>query len=70
MAEIACDVALLPVSGKYVMTADEAAGAARDLQPQVAVPMHYGKIVGSQRDAKRFAEILKNEMAVVIKQKE
>jgi L-ascorbate metabolism protein UlaG (beta-lactamase superfamily) len=42
MAEIECDVALLPVSGTYTMTAEEAAEAARVLAPQIAVPMHYG----------------------------
>jgi L-ascorbate metabolism protein UlaG (beta-lactamase superfamily) len=57
MAEIECDVALLPVSGKYVMTADEAVAAARDLQPQVAVPMHYGAgVVGTEADARRFRD--------------
>ena len=37
------DVALLPVSGVYVMTAQEAAEAARRIQPRVAVPMHWGR---------------------------
>ena len=56
MSEIACDVALLPVSGTYVMTADEAVAAARDLQPSVVVPMHYGAVVGSEADAHRFRD--------------
>ncbi|MCE5312475.1 MAG: MBL fold metallo-hydrolase [Nitrospiraceae bacterium] len=60
------DVALLPVSGTYVMTADEAANAALDIKPKVAVPMHYGSIVGSSSDAKKFAELLKGKIPVVI----
>jgi L-ascorbate metabolism protein UlaG (beta-lactamase superfamily) len=57
MAQIDCDIALLPVSGTYVMTADEAVAAARDIQPQVAVPMHYaGGVVGTVDDARRFQE--------------
>ena len=40
------DVALLPVSGTYVMTAGEAAEAARRIQPRVAVPMHWGEQAG------------------------
>ena len=48
------DVALLPVSGTYVMTAEEAAQAARAINPKVAIPMHYGTIVGTLADAKRF----------------
>jgi L-ascorbate metabolism protein UlaG (beta-lactamase superfamily) len=50
------DVALLPVSGTYVMTAPEAAEAARRIQPRVAVPMHWGRDVGSEADAREFAE--------------
>jgi L-ascorbate metabolism protein UlaG (beta-lactamase superfamily) len=50
------DVALLPVSGVYVMTAGEAAEAARRIQPGVAVPMHWGEHIGSYEDARAFAE--------------
>lgn len=59
------DVALLPVSGKYVMTAVEAARAAKLLHPKVAVPMHYGSIVGSVEDAKQFQKLC-SEMVVEI----
>ena len=58
MADIDCDLALLPVSGTYVMTAEEAAEAARTIGPRVAVPMHYGAgIVGTATDAERFAAL-------------
>jgi L-ascorbate metabolism protein UlaG (beta-lactamase superfamily) len=70
MKDLEVDIALIPVSGTYVMDVDEAVEAARAIKPKIAVPMHYGKIVGSEEDAKRFAEALKNEMTVVIKQKE
>jgi L-ascorbate metabolism protein UlaG (beta-lactamase superfamily) len=49
------DVALLPVSGVYVMTAQEAAEAARRIQPRVAVPMHWGSHIGTEHDARTFA---------------
>jgi L-ascorbate metabolism protein UlaG (beta-lactamase superfamily) len=48
------DVALLPVSGTYVMTAREAAEAARRIQPRVAVPMHWGGNIGTREDAEEF----------------
>lgn len=71
MTGLAPDVALLPVSGTYVMTADEAAKAARQIKPRVAVPMHYGAIVGSDADAKKFAKLLEGSgIQVVIKTKE
>jgi L-ascorbate metabolism protein UlaG (beta-lactamase superfamily) len=71
MAGLAPDVAFLPVSGTYVMTADEAAAAARAIRPKTAVPMHYGSIVGSDADASRFAELLAGSgIQVVVKRKE
>ncbi len=60
MKSIQCDIALLPVSGTYVMTAEEAAEAAAAINPKIAVPMHYGAIVGSQADAERFKSLVGN----------
>jgi L-ascorbate metabolism protein UlaG (beta-lactamase superfamily) len=58
MDQVTCDVALLPVSGTYVMTAEQAATAAEKLQPRVAVPMHYGAgVVGTVEDAERFLRL-------------
>lgn len=51
------DVALVPVSGMYVMTAEEAAEAVRVIRPRRAIPMHYAAIVGSDEDARRFARL-------------
>jgi len=53
---VGVDVALLPVSGTYVMTAAEAAEAARRIQPRIAVPMHWGSHLGTRADADAFAE--------------
>ncbi len=64
------DIALLPVSGTYVMTADEAVQAALDIKPKVAIPMHYGAIVGSENDAATFAKALKGKIEVVILEQE
>jgi len=58
MKGLSCDIALLPVSGKYVMTAEEAASAAKIIKPKIAIPMHYGAIVGSEADAERFKTLL------------
>jgi L-ascorbate metabolism protein UlaG (beta-lactamase superfamily) len=70
MKNLDVDIALIPVSGTYVMNVDQAIEAARAIKPKIAVPMHYGKIVGAEDDAKKFAAALKNEMTVVIKEKE
>jgi L-ascorbate metabolism protein UlaG (beta-lactamase superfamily) len=66
MKNLKVDIALLPVSGTYVMTAEEAIKAALDIKPNTAIPMHYGSIVGSADDAKKFAEGLKGKIEVVI----
>ena len=54
MREVRCDVALLPISGTYVMTAEEAAKACGMISASVVVPMHFGDIVGTAADAARF----------------
>jgi L-ascorbate metabolism protein UlaG (beta-lactamase superfamily) len=66
MAGYAADIALLPVSGTYVMTADEAAQAALAINPKVAIPMHFGSIVGADADARRFAAVLAGKIRVNI----
>ena len=47
-------VAFLPIGGTYTMDSGEAAGLARSISPQLAVPMHFGFVVGSPSDADRF----------------
>jgi L-ascorbate metabolism protein UlaG (beta-lactamase superfamily) len=56
MGSIETDIALLPVSGTYVMTAEEAVEAAKIIQPQLAIPMHVAGGIGSLADAERFQE--------------
>ncbi len=50
-------LALLPASGTYVMTAEEAASAAGIIRPDIAIPMHWGAIVGTRQDAERFKNL-------------
>ncbi|PIN90098.1 Zn-dependent hydrolase [Candidatus Pacearchaeota archaeon CG10_big_fil_rev_8_21_14_0_10_34_76] len=55
-------VALLPVSGKYVMDAEAAAEAASLISPDFAIPMHYGAgVIGSREDAEHFVELCKEK---------
>lgn len=57
MEDISCDVAFLPISGTYVMNVEEAVAAAKKIMPKLAIPMHYGKIIGTKSDAERFREL-------------
>jgi len=70
MASFRVDVALLPVSGTYVMTADEAIQAAKKIGPKVAIPMHHGTVVGNKADAERFAAGVPAGVQAVILPKE
>ena len=62
---VGVEIALLPVSGVYVMTAEEAAEAARRIQPRLAVPMHWGEHIGTKADAQRFADLTPVEVAIM-----
>ncbi len=67
MNNIKADIALIPVSGTYVMTAREAVESAKKIKPKIAIPMHYGYgIVGHQDDAEIFKELLEPENITVI----
>ncbi len=59
MDSIRADIVLIPVGGTYTMTAAEAADAVNRIKPVVAVPIHYGDIVGTPADAKKFKEYCK-----------
>jgi hypothetical protein len=61
------ELRLLPVSGVYVMTAQEAAEAARRIAPRVAVPMHWGEHIGARHDATEFAERAPVEVRILDK---
>ncbi len=65
MGSVRVDVALLPVGGTYTMDAAQAAAAADAIRPQVAVPMHYGEVVGSDQDAKEFQRLCKAEVRIL-----
>jgi L-ascorbate metabolism protein UlaG (beta-lactamase superfamily) len=52
--EVRADVSFLPIGGTYTMTAPEAAELAKAISPQLAVPMHYGFVVGTPADAEAF----------------
>ena len=70
MKSLSVDVAFLPVSGTYVMTPEEAAEAAKAMKTKVAVPMHYGKIVGGRADAERFKTLVGGSTRVEILEQE
>jgi len=60
MESLEPDIAFVPVSGTYVMTAKEAAQATNELirPKKLVIPMHYGAIVGNEKDAETFRDLV------------
>jgi L-ascorbate metabolism protein UlaG (beta-lactamase superfamily) len=54
-------IAMLPIGGRFTMDSEEAAEAAALIKPTLAVPMHYGSIVGTEDDAKEFVDLCKEK---------
>lgn len=71
MAALKADIALLPVSGKYVMNAAEAAEAANTIKPALAIPMHWGDpdVVGTRADAEEFKRLAQVPVEILEKTK-
>jgi len=69
MRSVKPDIALLPVSGTYVMTASEAVDAAAAINPKIAIPMHYDAIVGSVKDAEEFKRLAACEVKILQKER-
>ena len=59
---VRCDILALPVGGTYTMDAEQAAELARAVMPKLALPTHYGSIVGSKKDAEQFCNLVKEAM--------
>ena len=55
---IKCDVAFVPVGGTYTMNFSEGAQLVNIIKPKIAVPIHYGSIVGTKQDATDFIKLL------------
>lgn len=68
LLNIECDVAFLPVGGKYTMDYKEAAYFANEITADVVIPTHYGSIVGEKEDGEKFAKLVNGkEVKVYIK---
>ena len=59
------DVAMVPVGGTYTMNAQEAAEAVNAFMPRLAIPMHWGDVVGTRADAERFKELSKCDVEIL-----
>ena len=66
---VRCDIALVPIGGTYTMDARKAAELINNIKPSVAIPTHYGSIVGKKEDADVFASAVREPVKVEVKMK-
>lgn len=64
--KVKCDVAFVPVGGTFTMDYKEAAELINEIKPKIAVPTHYGSIVGEKSDGVSFSKLVSPEIKVEI----
>lgn len=62
LENLKCDILFIPIGGTYTMTPSEASTLTNKIKPQIAIPVHYGSIVGKSQDAKTFAQNLTDDI--------
>ena len=68
--KVKCDVAFVPVGGTYTMDFKEAAQLINEIQPKIAVPIHYGSVIGTKQDATDFIKLLHPNIKDIILMKQ
>ena len=68
--KVKCDVAFVPVGGTYTMNYSEAAELVNIIKPKIAVPIHYGSVVGTKQDAPNFIKLLHSSIKGIILMKQ
>ena len=68
--KVKCDVAFVPVGGTYTIDFKEAAQLINEIQPKIAVPIHYGSVVGTKQDATDFIKLLNPSIKGIILMKQ
>ena len=63
---VKCDIALIPIGGKFTMNVEEASELVKTINPKVVIPIHYGSIIGDIQDGERLKELLSNTSIEVI----
>lgn len=63
---VKCDIAFVPVGGTYTMDYKEAASLINEIEPKIAIPIHYGSIVGTKEDGIKFSKLVNHEIKTEI----
>lgn len=65
--KVKCDVALVPIGGKFTMNPKSAAELVNAMRPEAVIPTHYGSIVGSIEDGRLFRSMVDDWIKVELK---
>lgn len=65
--KVKCDIALVPIGGHYTMNYEEAAKLVNIIKPELAIPTHYGDIIGDTKDGEKFAQLVDSDIKVELK---
>lgn len=60
--KIQCDILFVPIGGTYTMNYEEGAKLTNIIKPKIAIPVHYGEIVGKKEDAEEFKKLLEKDI--------
>ena len=61
------DICFVPIGGTFTMNVDEAASYINDLKPELAIPIHYGSIVGDIKLGEEFKNKVNKDIKVELK---
>ena len=64
--KVKCDIALVPIGGKYTMDAHEAASLVNTIKPKIAIPTHYGSVAGNKEDEDIFKKEVSEDIEVKV----
>ncbi len=62
--KVSCDVALVPVGGKFTMDYKDAARLVNAIKPRLAIPTHYGSVAGNPQDGQNFKKLVDKNIEV------
>lgn len=62
--KVHCDIAFVPVGGHYTMDYKEASDYINTIKPAIAIPTHYGDIVGEKNSGEEFKKLVDKNIEV------
>lgn len=64
--KVKCDIALVPIGGKFTMNYNEAAEFINLIKPKTVIPTHYAEIIGSKIDGENFKKLISNNIECIL----